>query len=94
MRVRIHDLSLGGCLIEASLAIEVGRRLTLRFDLPGEDWLSLHGEAVRVSDRTKFAIKFIDMDATKESRLQRVIDRLSVASPSPASTIDAALDGS
>jgi hypothetical protein len=92
MRVRIHDLSLGGCLIEAPLSIEIGRRLTVRFDLPGEDWLSLQGEAIRMSDRTRFAIKFIDMDASKESRLQRVIDRLSVASPEPISTIDTAVD--
>jgi PilZ domain len=94
MRVRIHDLSLGGCLIEAPLSIEVGRRLTLRFDLPGEDWLSLQGEAVRMSDRMKFAIKFIDMDAAKENRLQRVIDRLSVASSTPTPSIDASIDGS
>lgn len=94
MRVRIHDLSLGGCLIEAPLSIEIGSRLTLRFDLPGEDWLSLQGEAVRISDRRKVAIKFIDIDAAKESRLQRVIDRLSVASSNPISTVDAAVDGS
>jgi hypothetical protein len=34
------------------------------------------------------------MDEAKESRLQRVIDRLSVASSNPISTVDAAVDGS
>jgi hypothetical protein len=94
MRVRIHDLSLGGCLIEAPQALEVGRRLTLCLDVPGEDGLSLQGEAVRRSDGTKFAVKFIDMDQTTESRLQRVIDRLSVASRAPGSTIGGAVDDS
>jgi hypothetical protein len=47
-----------------------------------------------MSDRMKFAIKFIDMDAAKENRLQRVIDRLSVASSTPTPSIDASVDGS
>lgn len=94
MWVRIHDLRLGGGLIEAPMSIEIGHRLTLRLDLPGEDRLSLQGEAVRVSDRTRFAIKFIDMDEAKESRLQRMIDRMSVDASDPGSTLGGTVDSS
>ena len=76
MRVRVHDLSLGGCLLEAPLKIDVGRRLTLRLGIPGSDWLSLEGETVRVAPPSRFAVQFLDMDQMKEHRLQRVIDYL------------------
>jgi c-di-GMP-binding flagellar brake protein YcgR len=89
MQVRIHDLSLGGCLIEAPFAIEVGRRITLRLDLPGDDQLSLHGETVRIQDHSRFAVQFLEMDEAKQRRLERAIERL-LASPADAGTIDGA----
>jgi hypothetical protein len=92
MRIRIHDLSLGGCLIEAPMAITVGCRLTLRLDLPGEDWLSLQGEAVRVAAQSTFAVKFIDMDDITTNRLQRVIDQLTSNSLALDSTLGGAAD--
>ena len=76
MQVRIHDLSLGGCLIEAPMPVQVGRRLILRLDLAGREWLSLECETVRVQERLKFAVKFADMDETKQRRLQQVIEHL------------------
>jgi hypothetical protein len=79
MRVRIHDLSLGGCLLEAPLHIDVGHRLTLQLDLPGDDGLSLQGEAVRIAARSKVAVKFVGMDKRKEHRLQRVIEQLALS---------------
>ena len=92
MRIRIHDLSLGGCLIEAPMDITVGCRLTLRLDLPGEDRLSLQGEAVRVATQSTFAVKFIDMDDITTNRLQRVIDQMTSNSLAPHSTIGGAAD--
>lgn len=91
MRVRIHDLSLGGCLLEAPLNIDIGRRLTLRLNVPGDDWLSLQGETVRVAPPAKFAVKFVDMDQTTEHRLQRVLDHLAFSRTSSA-TMDGNAD--
>jgi c-di-GMP-binding flagellar brake protein YcgR len=89
MRVRIHDLSLGGCLLEGPFAIELGRRFTLRLDLPGDDQLSLDGETVRIQDHSRFAVKFLAMDEATQRRLERAIERL-LASPADTGTIDGA----
>ena len=76
VQVRIHDLSLGGCLIEAPFSVPIGRRITLRLDLPDDEWFSLRGETVRIPAPTTFAVKFIDLDETTENRLRQAIDHL------------------
>ena len=91
VKVRIYDLSLGGCLIEASLPLQIGRRITLRLELPGEESLSLEGETVRVQEPSKYAVKFLDLDEAKQSQLQQMIERLMATSPA-GSTLEGAAD--
>jgi hypothetical protein len=79
MRVRIHDLSLRGCLLEAPCGSVVGQRLTLRLGLPGSDWFSLQGETIRLTAPSKFAVQFLEMDQAREHRLQRVIEYLALS---------------
>src|SRR5262245_1972130 len=44
--LRIHDLSIGGCLIECYYDVAIGRRLTLQIELPSEGWITLEAETV------------------------------------------------
>jgi c-di-GMP-binding flagellar brake protein YcgR len=76
MQVRIYDLSLGGCLIQAACELEVGRRIALHLDLPGEGRISVEGETVRVLENSRFALRFIDVAETDRERLERGIERL------------------
>lgn len=76
MVVRIHDVSLGGCLIEASVPIEIGRRLTLRLDVPGDEPITIAGEAVRFQGGFRYAVQFIEMDDDTCGRLERALDRM------------------
>jgi c-di-GMP-binding flagellar brake protein YcgR len=92
MQVRIHDLSLGGCLIEAPVMVQIGRRIRLHIRLPGNGWLSFEAESVRVQDRVTFAVKFRDVSETKKRRLQQVIDHLGATSPAAPSTLDGSAD--
>ena len=92
MKVRIRDISLGGCLVEAPLPVQVGQHVTLQLDLPGDGSLSLEGETVRVHDRLKLAVEFRNLSGTTRRRLQEVITYL--IATSPAATLDRATDSS
>jgi hypothetical protein len=76
MDLRVHDLSLGGCLIESFHEASPGRRLRIQIDLPGEDSLILDAETLYNRTDYGFAVKFIDPSAAALATLARVIDRL------------------
>jgi hypothetical protein len=75
--LRIHDLSLGGCLIESFHEVAVGRRLQIEVDLPAEGWVMLHAEVLYLRESFGFAVKFVDMDEPTRVKLARgVLERL------------------
>ena len=92
VKVRIHDISLGGCLIEAPLPVQVGRRITLRLICLANTGFHLEGETVRVQGRSRLAVKFLDLDVAKQGRLQQVIEHLTATSPAAGSTRGGAAD--
>jgi hypothetical protein len=79
--LHIHDLSVGGCLIEAHYEVSIGRRIKLQIELPYEGWITVYAETLYLRENYGFAVKFVDMDDEVRGRLERVIDRL--LSPSP-----------
>jgi hypothetical protein len=93
MLVRIHDLSVGGCLIEAPFNLEIGRRITLRLDLPGEGLVAVQAEIVRLRANYGFAVKFVDLDDDSRGRLERALERLTDVSPGEDWTLDGGLNG-
>lgn len=74
--LRIHDLSVGGCLIEAHYDQPVGRRIRLEIELPWEGWLKFEGETLYTRPDFGFAVKFVNQDEETRARLERVIARL------------------
>lgn len=90
MDLRIHDLSLGGCLIESFHEAVPGRRLKIEIDLPSEGILRLNAEVTSVALEAEtvynrpdygFAVKFIDPSPAALAVLERVILRLRGESP-------------
>ena len=74
--LRIHDLSLGGCLIESYHEVPVGIRIQLEIDLPAEGPVALQGETLYLRENYGFAVKFVDMDEQTRVKLARVVVQL------------------
>ena len=74
--LRIHDLSVGGCLIECYYDVAVGRRFTLQIELPSEGWITLDAETLYLRDNFGFAVRFIELSDPNRGRIERTIERL------------------
>ena len=80
--VHIHDLSLGGCLIQAFHEQAPGRRFTLEIDLPHHGWVVVEAESIYIRDGYGFAARFVGMSDSVRSCLEDVIWRLLSKDPS------------
>ena len=73
MPVRIYDLSLGGCLIQAHHVQAPGRRFILEIELPDEGWLQFQAESLYIREGYGFAAKFLDVSDATRQRLERAL---------------------
>ena len=73
---RIHDLSLGGCLIEAFHEQAPGRRFSMEIELPYEGWILLEAESIYVREGYGFAARFVEVPDETRGRLGTVLWRL------------------
>ncbi len=80
--VHIHDLSVGGCLIQALPRAVPGRRFTLEIELPYHGWVSLEAESLYLREGYGFAAKFVEMADPVRDTLESVIWRLLSKAPS------------
>jgi hypothetical protein len=80
--VHIHDLSAGGCLIQAFHEQAPGRRFTLEIELPYHGWVSIETESLYVRDGYGFAARFVEMSAEVRAALDDAIWRLLSKQPS------------
>ena len=74
--LRIHDLSMGGCLIQAYHEQAPGRRFTLEIELPEEGWIEIEAESVYQREGYGFAVRFVAMTDETYASLDRVIRQL------------------
>ena len=74
--LRIHDLSLGGCLIELYHEVAVGRRFQLEIDLPAEGWVPLEAETLYLRENFGYAVKFVEMAEEARVKLARAVVQL------------------
>jgi PilZ domain-containing protein len=79
--LNIHDLSEGGCLIQAYHDQAPGQRFTLEIELPYEGWISVEAETLYVRSGYGYAVRFIDVPSETRERLERVIHRLATKKP-------------
>jgi hypothetical protein len=77
----IHDLSLGGCLIQAFHEQAPGRRFSLEIELPYEGWMRFAAESIYLREGYGFAAKFVDMPEETRQRLGSVLWRLMSKTP-------------
>jgi len=74
--LRIHDLSMGGCLIQAYHEQAPGRHFTLEIELPHVGWIEIDAESIYVREGYGFAARFVAMTDETRASLERVIQRL------------------
>ena len=74
--VHIHDLSVGGCLIQSFHEVAVGRRMQLEIDLPDEGAVTVSAECVNTRPDYGFAVQFFDVRDETRRTLARVVERL------------------
>ena len=76
--LRVHDLSIGGCLVECYYDLATGRRLTLQIDLPDEGWITLDAQTLYVRENFGFAVRFTELSEANRRRIERTIERILV----------------
>ena len=76
--LRVHDLSLGGCLVECSYDVPTGRRITVQIELPGEGWITAEAETLYHRANFGFAVRFVNLSDGNRGRIERTIERLLV----------------
>ena len=74
--VHIHDLSIGGCLIQSFHEVKKGQRLTLDIELPYEGWITVDAIALYTRDDYGFAVEFVDVPEMTRFQLELAIQRL------------------
>ena len=79
--IYIHDLSVGGCLIQSFHEEPVGRRIEIGIELPYEGWVTLQAETLHTRSDYGFAVKFVDTPEETRAKLERAINLLVTKSP-------------
>ena len=74
--VRIYDISLGGCFVNAMHEQVPGVIVMLQVQLPGEGTLELKARTLYRRPGFGFAVRFIDMDTEMRTRLARALQAL------------------
>jgi len=74
--LHIHDLSIGGCLVQSYHHNPAGRRMTIEIELPDEGWLTVQAEVRYTREDYGFAVEFVEMSELTRARLELVIQRL------------------
>ena len=73
--IRVHDLSIGGGLIECFHEERVGRRITIELELPVEGWVTLEAEIVSIRPNYGYAVKWVNVAPDAQWKLDLTIDR-------------------
>jgi hypothetical protein len=76
--IRIHDLSVGGGLVECFHEERMGRRIIVDIELPIEGWVTLEAEIVSLRTNYGYAVKWVNVPPEAQWKLEITIERLSV----------------
>jgi len=88
-RIRIHALSVSGCVLESRESFVFGQRIGLQIDLASEGWITVDAETLGPRAGGGFAVKFIHLSPANRGRIERTIDRSMVERAQGAWTLDA-----
>jgi PilZ domain len=74
-KLRLYDLSAGGCLVDSMAAVTTARDIQLRLDLPDGNSVAVVARIVLPPRDIGYAVRFIDLDAETRSMIERALDQ-------------------
>ena len=74
MRVRVSDLSLGGCYVESLAQVQVGDHINIEIQLPNGGWVSLNSQIVYHHPNMGFGVQFTNLGEAETRALQQLIE--------------------
>ena len=72
--IRLHGLSIVGCLIQSAHDVPVGRQISIEIDLPYEGTVTLEAESVNTRPGYGYGVAFVDMTNEVRDALERIIE--------------------
>jgi len=72
----IYDLGVGGCFINSLHEQDEGVVVTMKIHVRDEGWINLTAETLYRRPGYGYAVRFIDMDETTKTRLERALATL------------------
>ena len=72
--IRLHGLSIVGCLIQSAHDVPVGRRITIEIELPYEGTVTVEAESVNTRPGYGYGVTFVSMTTDVRESLERIIE--------------------
>ena len=70
---RVEDLSVSGCFVNTTGAVDVGEIVSLLVQLPSGRWLSLRGKVIFYQQLTGFSLSFSILDDNEREVLKELV---------------------
>ena len=73
-KLRLYDLSAGGCLVDSVTVVTTERAIQLRLDLPDGHSVTVCARIVLPPRDIGYAVRFVDLDAPAREMIERSLD--------------------
>jgi hypothetical protein len=70
---RVEDLSLSGCFVNTTGAVDVGETISLLIQLPSGRWLPMRGKVAFYQQLTGFSLSFSILDESEREVLKELV---------------------
>ena len=77
-KVRVYDLSAGGCLIDSPTPITTEHPIRLRIALPDGNFVIVRGEVTLPLRDVGYAVRFIDLDQSTRHRIEQALEYVQI----------------
>jgi len=73
-KLRLYDLSAGGCLVDSLAAVTTERDIELRLDLPDGHSVKVFARIILPPRDIGYGLRFVDLDAETRGMIERALD--------------------
>jgi hypothetical protein len=73
-KLRLYDLSVGGCFVDSPTQVATGRPIQLRIALPDGNAVTVRGVVTPPERDIGYGVRFIDLDDSTRYAIERALD--------------------